>query len=300
MHGGSLDRRPLRVRVPATSANLGPGYDAFGIALTRHLVAELTPRSDARVETVGEGAGEVATGDDNLVWASLVAFCDEYGVAAPDLSLRVDNRIPLERGLGSSSAAIVAGLVLARAVSGVTVGDRDLVTLATRIEGHPDNVVPALLGGVTVTASTGDGTLVVRRAQPHARLRPVLLVPSQRQNTSAARSVLPTEVALGTAADQAARAGHVLGAFIGAWPVDGRLAGDHLHEPRRLEVMAASGALISALRAEGHHCWLSGAGPAVGAAVTHSTPTEPIAALARGRGFELVMLDWDLSGATTD
>ncbi|MBW3661521.1 MAG: homoserine kinase [Actinobacteria bacterium] len=294
-----MDRPPLRVRVPATSANLGPGYDAFGVALTRHLVAEVTARADARVETVGEGAGEVATGDDNLVWASLAAFCDAYGVAPPDVSLRVDNRVPLERGLGSSSAAIVAGLVLARAVSGVTVGDRDLVALATRIEGHPDNVVPALLGGVTVTASTGDGTLVVRRVQPHARLRPVLFVPAQRQNTAAARSVLPTEVALATAADQAARAGHVLGAFIGAWPVDARLAGDHLHEPRRLEVMAASGVLVSELRAEGHHSWLSGAGPAVGAAVTRPTPTEPIATLARRHGFELVMLDWDLSGATT-
>jgi homoserine kinase len=284
--------------VPATSANLGPGYDAFGVALTRHLVAEATARDDTRVRTVGEGAGEVATGDDNLVWASLAAFCEAHEVTTPDIGLRVDNRIPLERGLGSSSAAIVAGLVLGRAVTGVPVGDRDLVALATRIEGHPDNVVPALLGGVTVTATTGDGTLVVRRVQPHARLRPVLLVPEQRQNTAAARGVLPTEVALATAADQAARAGHVLGAFIGTWPIDVRLAGDHLHEPRRLEVMASTGALVAELRADGHHCWLSGAGPAVAVAVPRAHPIEALTAVARGHGFDVLALDWDLSGAT--
>lgn len=286
----------VAVRVPATTANLGPGFDALGAAVTRFLVAGVTATSSQaeRVTTVGEGAGEVATGDDNLVWRSFVAFCDRAGTPVPDVALRVANDIPLERGLGSSSAAIVAGLALARAVTGETVGDLDLVRMATDIEGHPDNVAPAVLGGFVACATTDDGDLVVRRAQPaHATI--VVAVPATRQNTNEARAALPASLSRQDAATQAARAAHVAPALLGLWPVDPRIAGDLLHEPARFEAMPQSAALVDALRQHGVHAWLSGAGPTV-AAVAGTVAADQIVALSQEHGFVPDVLGWDLSG----
>lgn len=265
------------VRVPATTANLGPGYDAFGLALQRRLVAVAAPAEGGpRVRTVGEGADELPDGDDNIMWSSLVRFCAEHDVATPDVELRVRNDIPLERGLGSSSAAIVAGLTLARALTAVEVADQRVVELAAAIEGHPDNVAPAVLGGLVACGVGDDGALVLRRAQP-ALSTVTVFVPRGRQATVAARGVLPDRLSPTDAAEQAARAGHVLAGLLGAWPVDPRLAGDLLHEPARFGVMAAAGDLIGRLRALGRHAWLSGAGPTVavaGRAAAEHAPTD--------------------------
>lgn len=287
------------VRVPATTANLGPGFDALGAALSSHLVAGVVSRGDERVSTRGEGAGDVSTDDDNLVWTSLVRFCTHTGVDVPDVSLQVDNAIPLERGLGSSSAAIVAGLVLGRALTGAAVGDRDLVALATEVEGHPDNVAPAILGGFVACTTTTDGALVVRRAQPPARLAVLSAVPALRQNTAAARRTLPEELSRADVATQAGRAAHVTGALTGAWPMDVGAAGDLLHEPVRLQSMADSGALVDALRAAGVHAWLSGAGPSVAATVPRADTAmgERALEVSAAHGFAGRLLDWDLSGA---
>lgn len=286
------------VRVPATTANLGPGFDALGAAVGRWLVAGSTARQDDRVTTSGEGAGEVATDDDNLVWRSLVRFCAEHGAPVPDVSLQVTNDIPLERGLGSSSAAIVAGLALGRALTGAVVGDLDLVRLAADIEGHPDNVAPAVLGGFVSCATAPTGDLVVRRAQPTPTTGVVVAVPGSRQATSEARAALPASLPRGEATVQAARASHVTGAFTGLWPGDPALSGDLLHEPPRLEVMRASGALLAALRDAGIHAWLSGAGPTVAAMVPliDAAPRELALHLADQHGFAAAALDWDLAG----
>ncbi len=287
------------VRVPATTANVGPGFDALGAALASHLVAGAVPRGDERVTTRGEGAGDVSTGDDNLVWTSLVGFCTHAGVDVPEVSLQVDNAIPLERGLGSSSAAIVAGLVLGRALTAVAMGDRELVALATEVEGHPDNVAPAILGGFVACATAADGRLVVRRAQPPARLAVLSAVPATRQNTAAGRRTLPDHLTRADVAVQAGRAAHVTGALTGAWPMDVGAAGDLLHEPVRLRSMADSGALVDALRAAGVHAWLSGAGPSVAATVPRADTElgELALGLAEAHGFAGRLLDWDLAGA---
>jgi homoserine kinase len=287
------------VRVPATTANLGPGFDALGAAVGRWLVAGSTDRQAARVTTSGEGAGEVATDDDNLVWQCLVRFCATHDVAVPDVSLRVTNDIPLERGLGSSSAAIVAGLALGRALTGTAVGDLDLVRLAAEIEGHPDNVAPAVLGGFVSCATTPAGDLVVRRAQPAPTTGVVVAVPGSRQATSEARAALPAPLPRGEVAVQAARASHVTGAFTGLWPGDPALAGDVLHEPPRLAVMRASGALLAELRDAGVHAWLSGAGPTVAAVVplTDEAPRDLVIRIATAHGFDASALDWDLAGS---
>lgn len=295
------DLRHHAVQVPATTANLGPGFDAFGAALDLHLFARTVPRKaqQERVLTTGEGVGEVPTGDDNLVWRSFVAFAERFGAGAPDVALRVANDIPLERGLGSSSAAIVAGLALARAVTATAVGDRALAALANELEGHPDNVVPAIFGGMTASVIDDDGELVVRRVAPAPRLRPVVCVPGSRQNTEAARGVLPETLERGEAAAQAARAAHVVGALAGLWPAAPGATTDRLHEPPRLEVMAATGDVVRRLRRAGVHAWLSGAGPSAAAVVPsrdHGILAE-VGRIAEQAGFRCHALSWDLAGA---
>lgn len=295
----------VAVTVPATSANLGPGFDAFGVALAprHHADGELAlvvragphPGGDVpRVRSTGDGADELPTGDENLIWRALTVFCEHHDVPVPDAALVVGNHLPLERGLGSSSAAIVAGLVLGRALTGTVVGDRDLVQLATDLEGHPDNVAPALLGGLVACATGDDGHLVLRRRNPAPHLRPVALVPATRQRTTAARAVLPDQLERADVVEQAARAGHVLAGLVGAWPLDPRAAGDRLHEPARAAAMPASGALLTTLREAGVHAWLSGAGPTVLALASDTARlTDPAAA----HGFALRELTVDLSGA---
>jgi homoserine kinase len=295
------DVRHHTVQVPATSANLGPGFDAFGVALTRYLVVGSGPRARQaeRIVAAGEGADELSTGDDNLVWRALVTFCETYDAPVPEVSLRAENQLPLERGLGSSSSAIVAGLVLGRALTALPVGDLQLVELADQLEGHPDNVAPALLGGLVACTRDDDGQLVVRRRNPAPHLRPVVFVPTSRQATTAARTVLPDALSRADAVMQAARAGHVLAGLTGAWPVEPAAAGDVLHEPPRLRAMGPSGALIADLRAHGVHAWLSGAGPTVAALVdaADSTAVEPSRPAASAHGFEVHELGFDLSGA---
>lgn len=288
------------VRVPATTANIGPGFDAFGAAVSRHLYVQSVDPSgrQERVTTTGEGAGEVATGDDNLVWRCVVTFCERVGVAVPDIALEVHNEVPLERGLGSSSAAIVAGLAIARSLTGAPVGDLELVEMANGIEGHPDNVAPAILGGFVACVPDETGRLVTRRAQPAPRLRPVALVPTSRQLTTEARDVLPASFDRAHMAVQGARAGHVVGAVLGAWPIEPAAAGDVLHEPARLEVMGATGEVVRTLRSLGVHAWLSGAGPTAAAAVARADDAQldTCRRVGEDHGFEMLALDWDLSG----
>jgi homoserine kinase len=304
------------VQVPATTANLGPGFDAFGLAVDRYLTVRSLPR-DAQPERVrtlmlaGDPVGadadpapppDLPTDDSNLVWRSLVAFCDHHDAPVPDVAIRATNHIPLERGLGSSSSAIVAGLALARALTAVEVGDRDLVVLATELEGHPDNVAPALLGGLVACTTDDAGGLIVRRVNPTPRLRPLVLVPHERQSTVAARAVVPEALPRSEVAVQAGRAGHVLAALAGVWPVAIGAAGDRLHEPERLRVMAPSGAAVAALRAHGIHAWLSGAGPAVAAAIPAGTAAgagqlQVAQQVADEHGFTLEHVGFELSGA---
>jgi homoserine kinase len=297
------------VQVPATTANLGPGYDAFGAALdVRVVVGTRAPDDGPRVVTHGQGADEVATGDDNLVWTSLLAACDHFGWDVPDVRLEVHNPVPLARGMGSSSAAIVGGLGLARLLAGAdagfavtdrAVGDRALVDLATDIEGHADNVAPAIHGGMVAAATTDDGRRVVRTLPAPATTRPLLLVPEQRQLTSEARAVVPAGLDRADVVAQGARAGHVLAGLAGLWPVDPELAGDRLHEPARARAMPASGSLLAALRGAGHHAWLSGAGPAVAVAVPAARAdavAEAVAALPEAAGFDVRLLHWDRQG----
>lgn len=314
----------VSVRVPATSANLGAGFDCLGVAFARHVRATATfgaPDDGVRVRTTGQGAGRVSTGDDNLVWSSLVTFCDHHDVAVPAATLYVHNDIPLARGLGSSSSAIVAGLMLGRALTEVEVSAAELVMLATTMEGHPDNVAPALLGGFVAGGRGRDGDTIVRHAQPSPALQPIVAIPGVEQLTSVARAMVPDHLGRADVIIQVGRGAHVTGALVGAWPLDVRLAGDVLHEPARLPNMEITAAVLTAWRDQGVFSWLSGAGPAAAALVdandmardhaiavaqhamrdfqTADSPggTDSEAGV-NGSDHEVVALPWDLAGAT--
>ena len=194
----------ITVRVPATSANLGPGFDCLGLVL--ELCNEVTADTDApsAVTWEGEGAGELPTDGSDMVSRSLAFAADRLGVATPPVAIHGRNAVPLERGLGSSSAAAVAGIVLAAALAGDDPAPGAVFELAAAFEGHPDNAAPAVLGGVTIAAGAGPPV----RLDPHPDLRPVVLVPERaRLPTEGARRALPASVPL---ADAVANLGAVI------------------------------------------------------------------------------------------
>jgi homoserine kinase len=283
----------VAIQVPASSANLGPGFDAFAVALDVHLIAWTVEREEARVLSEGEGAAELPTDERNLVWRAFEAYCSWADVPVPDVTVRTRNPIPLERGMGSSSAAAVAGIALARAVTRAGGRDADLIDLAAAFEGHADNAGAAVLGGLVVVV---DGR--VRRLEPTSALRPLLCVPTSRQSTDEARGLLPEQIPLADAAANGARAAVTLAGLAGAMAFDPLAMTDVLHEPARLAAMAGSGTLVAALRQRGVGACLSGAGPTVLAVV----PSGDEAALATvrdaaGDGFEVRAVRWDRAGA---
>ena len=288
------------VQVPATSANLGAGFDAFGLALDLHLAARTRPAEDgvARVTNLGLGASGLPTDDTNLVWRSFEDACAALGRETPDVRLEVTNRIPLERGLGSSSAAIVAGIVLARTVTGAQVGERELVTIAAGIEGHPDNVAPAILGGLVAGARGPEG-FVVRRINPLPGHVALAFVPEVSQSTDASRATLPEGLDREAVVDQVARAGHTLVGLTGAWSIDATLVGDRLHEPVRTPGLPDGGALLEGLRSDGFTAWLSGSGPVVIALVREGDAAAVASAHERAAtaGSDLMVLALDRLGA---
>ncbi|GCE76318.1 homoserine kinase [Cellulomonas biazotea] len=257
----------VRVRVPATSANLGPGFDALGVALTLHdeLEVRALGTSGVRVEVTGEGAGEVPDDESHLVVQALRAALDHVGAPQTGLHLVCHNRIPHGRGLGSSAAAVVAGIVAARALVAEpeSLDDAVALALATQMEGHPDNAAPALLGGATVAWTDAAGGVDAARIAVHPDVVPVAVVPATHLSTKAARGVLPATVPHGDAAFQAGRAALLVEA-LGRRP-DLLLAAteDRLHQQYRRPVMRHSMALVDVLRAAGVPAVVSGAGPTV-------------------------------------
>lgn len=260
-----LIRDETTVRVPATSANLGPGFDAFGLAhgIHDHIQVRATAGT-TRVQVSGEGAGEVPTGEEHLIVRALRAALDHAGAPQAGFELRCHNAIPHGRGLGSSASAVVAGLLAARGlISEPEALDEDtLLNLACSFEGHPDNAAPALLGGATIAWCSGNRAHAAR-VPLHVDFQPTVLVPTERLPTRRARAVLPDVVAHSDAAFNAGRAG-LLVLALGARP-DLLLAAteDRLHQDQRADSMMATAALVQRLRAAGAPAVISGAGPTV-------------------------------------
>ena len=262
----------LVVRVPATAANLGPGFDALALALD--LWNEVSVDLEARpaVEVAGEGAGELPEDASNLVFRSMAYLAREAGGSLPPMALRCTNRIPLERGLGSSAAAVVAGLVAADRLLATGLHEDRLLEVAVDIEGHPDNVAGCLRGGLVVAYLSTSGWRA-ERLEPHPVLRPVLLVPEhERLVTADARRVLPRQVPLADAAFNAGRAALAVVALTERPELLPAALEDRLHQPRRLPLVPAARAVFEDLRQDGIPVCVAGAGPSLLAFETDRQP----------------------------
>ena len=256
------------VQAPATTANLGPGFDSLGLALDLHNEIELALADETTVEIEGEGTDQLPRDDTHLVLRSARILADESGLTVPGWQLRQRNAIPLARGLGSSSAAIVAGLVAADALLELGLSREDLLEIAAKIEGHPDNVAPALYGGLTVCCA--NERLCCLPLPPPA-LKVVVAIPDFEVSTEAARQVMPREVAHGDAVFNVAHVAMTLAAFL-----DGRheFLGcgmlDKLHEPYRAHLVPGfEHVREAALRSGAYAVCLSGSGPTVAAFADH-------------------------------
>lgn len=248
------------VRAPATSANLGPGFDCLGLALELRDRVTFERADSTSVRVIGEGAGEVPEGPDHLILSSFREAFAACGLAAPDVSVTCENQIPHGRGMGSSSAAIVTGLAAARAM-GAHMSDDATLALATRIEGHPDNVAPALLGGLTVAwMSQGTGRAV--RLDPLS-LDVTVAVPVDRLATSLARTLLPETVPFADAVHAAGRSALAVAAFTADPEVLLEATDDRLHQDYRKQAYPQSWDLVRHLRSRGVPAAISGAGPSV-------------------------------------
>ncbi|HUS22680.1 MAG TPA: homoserine kinase [Aeromicrobium sp.] len=249
------------VIVPASSANLGPGFDTFGLALTLHdeLIATEIP-SGLEIEVAGEGAGSVSRGPENLVVRAMEAAFAHVGARPTGIRLTCTNAIPHARGLGSSSAAIVGGLALGGHLVGQPLDERDLLVLATQLEGHPDNVAAAIHGGFTIAWSEPTGPQVLRL---DAQLPVTVLVPPSPVSTDMARRLLPARVPHADASSNAGRAALLVAALQGHPELLMAATEDLLHQPYRAEAMPQSYELVQELRSVDIPAVISGAGPTV-------------------------------------
>lgn len=265
----------LAVRVPATAANLGPGFDALGLALGIENEVAVETEAEPAVEIEGEGADELPRDASNLVFRSMAFLAREAGGSLPPFRMVATNRIPLERGLGSSAAAVVAGLLLADRLLGAGLGSDRLLEVAVDLEGHPDNVAAALRGGVVVAYLSRDGWRA-ERLEPHPDLRPCVLIPAEeRIATEEARRVLPRDVALRDAVFNLGRAALAVHALTRAPELLGEALVDRLHQARRLELAPKARALFEELRAEGVPVCVAGSGPTLVAFGMGERPVGP-------------------------
>ena len=294
----------VHVRVPATSANLGPGFDTLGLALA--LYNEVTAREGDGVSVTieGEGAGRLSAGRDNVVARGVRQAYEAAGRPFKGVTLTCVNRVPTARGLGSSAAAWVAGLVAGNALLGEPLSRDALLALAARAEGHPDNVTAAVLGGLTVSCALGEGRIAAISLPVPDAVRWVVLVPEVTSATAAARAVLPSSYPRADAVFNVQRVALLLAA-LQSQRLDllGAALDDRLHQPHRLRLFPWMPAVAEAARRAGAlGCVLSGAGPSLlaavgadGGAVGQAMESALAAAGVRGRAHAFAV---DTEGAT--
>lgn len=293
----------VEVVVPATSANLGPGFDSLGLALSLHdhLVAMVTEDPGVSVIVEGEGAGALPGDERHLVARAMQAAWEGMGVAAPGVLLRCRNSIPQGRGLGSSAAAIVAGILLARGLVEGGEGllpDDEVLGLATRMEGHPDNVAAALLGGFTTAwvDSVDDSHASAVTRATHTSVVPVILVPQQSMPTAEARNLLGDTVARSDAVFNLGRTALLTHALVSDPALLFPATEDRLHQEARAHAYPQSHALVMTLRGEGIPAVVSGAGPTV-LAFTVNDGERAAATAAVPEGWRPITVPVDTDGA---
>ncbi len=263
-----MDTPLISIRVPATSANLGAGFDTLGMALSLYnvfKVTELLPEGQFACDAVGEGARELGDAKDNMVIQSYLDACGRWNLPPRGFRLQSHNAIPLCRGLGSSSTAVVAGVLLADFLSGDTRPESELLRVMTLIEGHPDNVTPCYLGGMTVSCWDGKELRYVRLPPIPESLCAVAAVPDVKVRTHDARLALPQEVKFGDAVFNLGRAALMCAAWAtGKWEHLSWGMDDRLHQPYRAQLFPGGSEILDRVR---------GLPGCMGVAISGSGPT---------------------------
>lgn len=254
----------VKVRVPGTTANCGPGFDAIGIACTIYNDLELILSEEGSlfIEIDGEGKGSIPTDENNIVYQVIQSVFAKVGKNFQGIHIKMHNQIPLSRGLGSSAAAIVAGLFAANEATGSILSKDDLLNMATAIEGHPDNVAPAIFGGITTSVMESEQAHYLRFVPP-AKLSMIVAIPDFNLSTHAARQVLPQTVPFKDAVFNISRTALVIGALCKGEFQHLRYAlADKIHQPYREHLIPGMGQVFDAALGKGAlGVALSGAGP---------------------------------------
>ncbi len=255
----------IRVQVPATTANLGPGFDCLGMALELYNIVEFSkiPRG-LIIEVEGEGAGDLACNEGNLVYRAARQVFDRVGYMPAGLRIRLINGIPVGRGLGSSASAVIGGIIAANMLCGTNLSKREILALACSMEGHPDNIAPALLGGLVIYASVDDEITWTKVDLP-VGLKTVVAVPDFAMSTRDTREALPHMVTMRDAVFNIGRAALLVAALQkGDLSVLGTAMEDKLHQSFRAGMIPGYKKVVSAARLAGARgVALSGAGPAI-------------------------------------
>lgn len=299
-------KNKITVIVPATSANCGPGYDSLGLAcnLYNEFTFEVLPQPGFVLEVIGEGAGRLRADGRNLAFLSFLKIWNAVQGTRIGLQVTMQNRIPLSRGLGSSSTAIVAGLVAANLLTGSTITKEQLLNYATAIEGHPDNVAPALLGGITISYMDGQAAHSLRFL-PQKELRFIAVVPEQPLSTHKARQAIPQQISHQDAVFNASRTALYVGALMsGNYQHLYAALEDRLHQPYRMPLIPGTEAVFAAAKASGAYgAIISGAGSTLMAYADPEQDCEKIAAAMvaafqqNGQRSSAHILQLDLGGA---
>lgn len=292
------------VKVPATTANLGPGFDTLGLALALYDELTVTVRDEPGVfvDVIGVGAGEVPTDASNLVVTAIQFTFDDFGITMPGLDLVARNSIPHGRGLGSSGAAIVSGIMAAKGLLAgiVDIDSHALLRLATAMEGHPDNVAPALFGGLTIAWMTPEGPQH-KKLIVHRGVSPLVCVPQTTMSTALARSLQPESVPHEDAIFNVSRSALLIAALIQSPELLLAATEDKLHQSYRASAMPETDLLIQVLRRNGLAAVVSGAGPSLLVLCSDPSQRQVAADLVDANAttpWQSLMLAVDFKGAT--
>lgn len=294
----------VEVIVPATSANLGPGFDVLGLSINLYNRFKLEETDGGlKIEASGDAAFKLPSDEKNLVFASAKRLFDEAGYRYGGLRITIENRVPLGRGLGSSSTAIVGGLIAANEVSRAGLTKDEIFALATEIEGHPDNVGPAIFGGLTICYRSDPGFRAVPY-KPSENLKLVLLIPNNVLETKMARGVLPKEVPLSDAVFNIARASLLVSILLtGRSGLLRDAMQDRLHQPYRASLIPGLADTIREIsRATGAGVALSGAGPSLVCIIDRLPEKDFLKKIRqllkeRGQDYLIQLAEFDLEGA---
>jgi homoserine kinase len=251
------------VRIPATTANLGPGFDTLGMALNMYnYIYMIETDNDFDIEVTGEGALKVPKDATNLIYRAALKVFQKLNYKPKGLSIKIINNIPLVRGLGSSASVIVGGMVAANYICGNQLTTDEILYMATKMEGHPDNVAPALLGGIIISTEI-NSEIVYRKIKPPNGLNTVVAIPQYELPTKRARNALPAKVPLKDAVYNMSRVGLLILAFINNdMELLRKVMDDRLHQPYRMSLIPGMRKVAKAAKEAGAYSLvLSGAGP---------------------------------------